>query len=225
MKKEQVIKLLKVGIITTFILLLFEIIFCLDIVNDFFANIIYNSNGIFIYLAIWFIMFLSTTFINIPAYTVLSVSASVGIMIWSWQFILTIMAAYMVGVIVDYWLGRCFGSKAVKWCAGSQEDFDKWCRVLNAKGKLWYLASVILPVFPDDLMCIVAGAVKFKFGFFVIANLIGRLVGLLVLLGFITFVGQIGGGFPVMTIIWAIFLIVEVILYIIFKKNQKTLQK
>lgn len=225
MNRDQGIKILKVAIVTTIILLLFEIIFSIDAINIFFASIIYKSNGIMVYLAIWLVMFLSTTFINIPAYTVLAVSASVGIHTWSWQFILTIMAAYIAGVVVDYWLGRWFGSKAVKWCAGSQEDFDKWCKVLNSKGKWWYLASVILPVFPDDLMCIVAGAVKFKFGFFVFANLIGRLIGLLVLLGTITLIGQIGGGFPIMIIIWGAALAIEVILYITIKKNKKILQK
>ena len=47
-----------------------------------------------------------------------------GIEVLSWQYILLVMSAYMGGCILSYWLGRWFGSKAVKWVAGSEEDFD-----------------------------------------------------------------------------------------------------
>lgn len=190
MRKEQIIKILNVAITATAIMLVCEAIFSIDTITNFFANLVYNANGWIVYAALWLVMFLSTTIINLPAYTILAGSASIGLNIWGWEFILTIMVAYMCGVIVAYWLGRLFGTKAVKWCAGSEQDFNKWSEVLNKKGKWWYLASVILPIFPDDLMCIVAGGVKFDFKFFVFANFVGRFIGLLVMLGVITLIGQ-----------------------------------
>lgn len=225
MTKEQFIKILKVAIVATFVMLLCDTIFAVDEVNNFFAKLIYEANGIVVYFVIWLVMFLSTTIINVPAYTILAASASVGINVWSIEFIVTIMLAYIVGVIIDYWLGYWFGSKAVKWCAGSQEEFDKWSAVLNQKGKWWYLLSVILPIFPDDLLCIVAGGVKFNFWFFVFSNIIGRLIGLFGMLGIITLVGHIGGNFPIMIVVWSVALIAEIVAYFMLKKNKKVCKK
>ena len=82
----------------------------------------------------------------------------------------------MTGVAIAYILGFKFGSKAVRWCAGSDEDYQKWIKVFNTKGKWYYALTVLLPVFPDDILCIVAGGVKMNFGFFMIVNFICRFI-------------------------------------------------
>jgi len=221
MKKEQIVKILKVGIIATFIMLVCEIIFSIDVVNEFFANLITNSSGVLVYLIIWLIMFLQCTILNIPAYVVLSASISVGIECFSWQYLLTVISAYTSGCILAYWLGRWFGVKAVKWCAGSQEDFDKWSNFLNKKGKWWYFGTVIFPLFPDDLLCLVAGAVKFNFAFYILSNFIGRSIGLITMIAVLKGIGLIGGNFPFMIIVWGVALVVEIIVYMIYSKKRK----
>ena len=158
MNKQQLIKILKVSMIATAIMLGFEILFSFDVITNWFGELITKS-GDWAYLVIWVIMFLQVTILNIPAYVILSASVSIGISTLSWEFILVTISAYMCGCLLAYWLGFKFGKKAVKWCAGSEEDYDKWCDVLNEKGKWWYFATVILPIFPDDLLCIVAGSV------------------------------------------------------------------
>jgi len=217
MNKEQIIKILKVMIIATLIMLIFEIIFSIDAVNDFFSNLITSSSGVVVYLIIWAIMFLQVTILNIPAYVILSASVSIGIDCFSWQYLLTVISAYMAGCILAYWLGRWFGVKAVKWCAGSQEDYDKWSEFLNKKGKIWYFATVLFPFFPDDLLCLVAGGVKFNFGFYAIANFIGRSVGLITMIAVLKGIGFIGGGFPFMIIVWTVALLAEIIAWIVLK--------
>ena len=221
MNKEQIIKILKVMLVATFIMLVFEIIFSIDAVNNFFSGLITNSNGIVVYLIIWLIMFLQCTILNLPAYVILSASVSIGLECFSWQYLLTVISAYMAGCILAYWLGRWFGVKAVKWCAGSEEDFVKWSEFLNKKGKLWYMATVIFPFFPDDLLCLVAGGVKFNFGFYTIANFIGRSIGLVTMIAVLKGIGFIGGGFPFMIIVWAVALLGEIIALIVLKYKKK----
>lgn len=219
MNREQLIKILKVMIVATLIMFVCEIIFSIQAVNDFFAGLITNSSGVVIFLVIWLIMFLQCTVLNIPAYVVLSASISVGIECFSWQYLLTVISAYMSGCILAYWLGRWFGVKAVKWCAGSEEDFNKWSDFLNKKGKWWYFITVIFPFFPDDLLCLVAGGVKFNFAFYSISNFIGRSIGLVAMIGTLKLIGNIGGGFPFMIIVWGIALLVEMVMFIILKKK------
>lgn len=220
MKKEQILKILKVAIIMTLIILVVEIIFSIPIINNWFASLITSSKGWVVYLVIWFIMFLQTTVLNIPAYVVLSASVSVGINTLSVLYIVVVLSAYLAGCLLAYWIGYKFGKKAVKWCAGSEEDYEKWSKVLNKKGKWWYFATVIFPMFPDDILCLVAGAVKFNFPFYILSNIIGRGIGLVTMLLFLELMGSMGGGFPYMVIVWAIALLVEIIIYFVLKKKE-----
>lgn len=220
-RNEQIIKILKVSMIATSIVILGEIIFAIPDVNIFFENIIKNSQKSYVWLILWLLMFLQVTVLPIPAYVILSASVSIGISTLSWEFILVTISAYMCGCLLAYWLGWKFGKKAVKWCAGSEEDYDKWCDILNAKGKWWYLITVVFPFFPDDLLCIVAGSVKFNFWFYTISNLIGRTIGLVTMLYALRLIGMIGGGFPFMIIVWGVALLAELIAYLVLKKKIK----
>lgn len=221
MAKEQIQRILKVCIIATVIMLIFEVIFSIPAINNFFKDWITSTSGWVVFIVIWLIMFLQCTILNIPAYVVLSASISIGLNCLSWQYLLCVITAYMAGCILAYWIGRWWGIKAVKWCAGSDEEFNKWSGILNTKGKWWYALTVILPLFPDDLLCIVAGSVRFNFVFYVIVNAIGRSIGLVAMILTLQAVGSIGGGIPLMVIVWAVALIVELILYVLIDKNKK----
>lgn len=226
MKKEQIIKILQVAIISTLIMLVAEAIFDIPAVTNWFSDIITSSKGIWIWIIIWIIMFLQVTILNIPAYVILSASTSIGIKTLSFAYIAVVLSAYMVGCLVAYWLGYKFGRKAVRWCAGSDEDYDKWSKFLNKKGKIWYFLTVIFPFFPDDLLCLVAGSVKFDFGFYTLANFVGRGIGLVTMLITLHFITNFGNGIPLMLIVWAVALIAELVFYFIIKsKNKKSEQQ
>lgn len=223
MKKEQILKFLKLGIITTIFLIAIEIIFLVPAVDNFFKGWVTNSSGWLLWLVLWVLFFLQTNVINIPAVSLLQISVHSGINVLTWQYILLVMSAYMAGCILSYWLGRWFGSKAVKWVAGSDEDFTKWTDFINKKGKIWYFLTVILPIFPDDILCIIAGSLKMDFGFYTIANLIGRSVGLITMLVVLKYIGIASSSIPFMLIIWCVGLIAELIAYFILNhKNTIT---
>ena len=125
MNKEQTVKLLKVLFIATLIMLLFEIIFSFDVINQWFAKIVTEA-GSLVYIVIWLIMFAQATILNIPAYVILSTCTTIGIQTLHWRYVSCVLSAYMLGALFAYWLGYKFGSKAVKWCAGSDEYYNKW---------------------------------------------------------------------------------------------------
>ena len=221
MTNQQLQRILKVCIIATIIMLIFDIVFSIPMIIDFFKEWITTSSGWLIFLVIWIIMFLQCTVLNIPAYVILSASVSIGLNCLSWQYLLCVITAYMAGCILAYWIGRWWGVKAVKWCAGSNEDYEKWCIVLNQKGKWYYALTVLFPFFPDDLLCIVCGSVKFDFIFFTIANLLGRTIGLIAMILTLELIGSMGGGIPIMPFVWGALLIAEcIVLAILIIKNK-----
>ena len=220
MNKEQIVRILKVCLIATAIMLGFEILFSFDVITDWFSGLVVGA-GNWVWLILWVLMFLQVTVLNLPAYVILSACVSIGINTIGWEFILITISAYMCGCLLAYWLGWKFGKRAVKWCAGSEEDYNKWCDVLNKKGKIWYLLTVLFPFFPDDMICIVCGSVRFNFWFYLFANLIGRTIGLITMLYTLLLIGKIGGGFPFMIIVWAVALVAELISYLVLKKKIK----
>lgn len=202
--KEQLNKLLKTLLIFTGIILALEIVFTIPAVEGFFVNLLDTPNRTLFYVILWFIMFFQTNILNIPAYVVLQFSLVCGVVIFEPVYLIVVFSAYVVGSVLTYWLGRWFGSKAVKWIAGNQEDFEKWCGVMSNKGKWWYVLTVPLPLFPDDMLCFVAGSVKMPFLFYFIVNFLGRGIGLVVMCYFLTYVRFMGAGFPIMLVVWAV---------------------
>lgn len=60
-----------------------------------------------------------------------------------------------IGSWIMFWLGRLFGTKILKWIVGS-EKAEKYATYL---GKAKYVLPLILlvPIFPDDIVCLGAG--------------------------------------------------------------------
>lgn len=221
MNKQQIYKLLKIALPMTVVMLVCEIIFAIPAVSTFFNDLIIKADPSLIYLVIWIIMFAQVTILNIPAYVILSASLGIGLNILSLEYIVITISAYMLGCILAYWIGRKFGTKALKWCAGSEEDYNKWSNIINNKGKWFYFATVLFPMFPDDLLCIIVGSTKFNFGLYTIFNFIGRTIGLITMCAFLKFVGMTSSSFPFMILVWAIAVIAEIILMLIVKRKMK----
>lgn len=206
----------------------FELLFSFDSITNTISGWIASIDGWIVYIIMYIVMVIQVSFIPIPVYVIvnaaiiipsinLSLSSGTG-----WIFIAVIMAAYMSGVIISYLLGRKLGSRALKWCAGDQETYDKWAKTINKKGKWWYAITVVLPVFPDDILCLIAGSVKFNFAFYILANFIGRLIGLIVMIAALQ-VMQLAnsGGFPFTTLAWGLALVALFICYIIVGQKLK----
>ncbi|MGN1060464.1 MAG: TVP38/TMEM64 family protein [Candidatus Coproplasma sp.] len=81
----------------------------------------------------------------------------------------------IAGSIVAFALGRWVGYKAVSWVVG-KDDLDKWLK--KVKGKDYLLLSImfLLPLFPDDVLCFVAGLSSMTWGYYLVMITVTRLI-------------------------------------------------
>ena len=116
--------------------------------------------------------FLQVVVLPIPG----SVSVGVGVALFGplrcsiFSFI-----GIVLGSIVAFAIGRVIGYKAVCWIVG-KEDLDKWLE--KVKGKDYLLLSImfLLPLFPDDVLCFVAGLSSITWTFFIIMIVVTRAI-------------------------------------------------
>ena len=243
--QEQITKLLWALIVCIALLLIVEIIFQIPTVKNMFgANALEDSWGqqVTVWVILWLLMYAQVTIIPVPAmpiYVFCNQTDLVGGLglagLFSFRtlfFVVFVESACIAGAVTAYWLGRTGGRRAVKWIAGDEEEYLIWSQKLNCRmGKYIYSATVVLPIFPDDILCLVAGAVKIDFGFFLIANISGRAVGTIALLVFLRlpyiasfFSSATNGGFPWALLVYSILLVVLVVMIIVWRKYCKKIQ-
>ena len=120
------------------------------------------------------IQFLQVTFIPLPAMvTTLAGTALFGPF---WASILSFIGI-MLGSVFAFWLGDKFGEKVCVWIAG-KETTEKYSKMLYEKGKYLFFLMMLFPLFPDDILCLIAGMTSMSFRFFITTILITRPIGI-----------------------------------------------
>lgn len=133
------------------------------------------STGAIAPLAFIFASFLQVTIIPIPsAVTVLAGSYLFGAFTSFFYSFIGIIA----GALFAYWLGRLIGRPYINWIAGSREEADHWLAKLNGRENVFLFFAFLFPLFPDDLLCSVAGMLPVKFHTFVIMQVVTRITGI-----------------------------------------------
>ena len=161
------------------------------------------------------LQFLQVTFLPLPA----MVTTLAGVYLFGpWETTLLSIIAIMLGRLFAFFLGRKIGVPVVKWMIG-KEDMEKWADIL-ARGKYTFFLMLVLPFFPDDILCMVAGITSITWKFFIIANIVGVTIACFTICFFTS--GQIipfsGWGIPV----WIVIGIALVVLFICsFKYKDK----
>ena len=95
----------------------------------------------------------------------------------------------VTGSVVAFAVGRWIGYKAVKWIVG-QDTLDKWLQKLKGKDYLILSIMFLLPMFPDDVLCFVAGLSSMTWPYFLVMIVITRLISVVTTsysIGFIPF--------------------------------------
>lgn len=110
------------------------------------------------------VSFLQVTFIPIPgAITILAGNYIFGAL---FSFIYSYIGM-LGGAMFAFFLGKVLGRKFVNWIAGSPETVDEWIKKLKGRENVLLFFMFLLPFFPDDLLCAVAGLFPLSyFGFF-----------------------------------------------------------
>ncbi len=122
--------------------------------------------GLFIFVAL---QFLQVTFLPLPS----TVTTLAGVYVFGpLKTALLSLAGVILGSAFAFFLGRVFGRKLVEFMVG-KETCEKWTKFLT-DAKYAFVVMMILPIFPDDVLCLVAGLTDMSWTFFVVTNLISR---------------------------------------------------
>lgn len=223
--KQNILPIIKLLIVTTFSILLFVglyFIFKVTGVIGKFNNIeelklIILSSGFWCYAVFVLLQFLQVTILPIPA----MVTTIVGVIIFG-PFIAFILStlAIILGSIFAYILGKTFGMKLLYWSIGKEKT--TYLQSKLEKGKFIFFIMMLFPLFPDDILCMLAGVINLNFKFFLITNLITRPISLFCLCflssGYIIPFSSWG------IVVWIILAIILICSFIILVKHKAKIE-
>ena len=78
-----------------------------------------------------------------------------------------------IGSVLAFGIGRWLGYKVVRWIVG-KEDLDKWLKKIKGKDYLILSIMFLLPLFPDDVLCFIAGLSSMTWGYFLVMIFVTR---------------------------------------------------
>lgn len=186
-------------------------------VNNFRRFIVSTGNkGIFIYILI---QALQVIILPVPA----AIIALAGTVVYGpfWGSVYCSIGI-LLGSYSSFLLGRTLGQKVVVWVTG-KETATKYEDVLNNSGKLFLGLAFLLPFFPDDILCLIAGITSMSFRYFFIVTTLCRPIGVI-------FMCYFGGGYVIPFSGWGLYVWIGIIILIsiavIFVyKNQKKMEE
>lgn len=204
----------------TFFVVIFAIFFFTGLIEHFrdieSARQWFDSFGVIAWLMLFLIQLLQVVVLPIPA----QITTIAGVLIFgALQCFFISAVAVIVGSLICFGIGKWLGVK-VAYKFAPKDTVDKYRKLLNKKGKVLLPLFFLLPCFPDDLLCFVAGATTMTFRYFLIITLLTRTFGI----GCICWFGSgelipfSGWGIPVW-IILGIVLITVVVLVLKYQDN------
>ena len=173
-KKQLIVRITIAITVITLIALLIYILFELLGINGISQEEIQTfieSTGAIAPLTFILITFAQVTLIPIPgAITILAGNYLFGAL----EAFIYSYIGVLLGSMVAFFLGRLIGRRFVNWMAGGKENADKWIDRLKGREKVAMFFMFLLPMFPDDLLCAIAGMLKYSTLEFFILQLITR---------------------------------------------------
>lgn len=176
-KKKIIRTVIVLLAITLFLLLIYLILVWTGLWEK--LNSVEKLKNLILSLGIWgritfvAIQFLQVTFIPVPSpMLILAGSLIYGPL----QAGLLSLAGILLGSGFAFFLGRTFGKKLVTFMVG-EESQKKWTKLLG-ECKYSFVIMMLLPCFPDDILCLVAGLTDMSWTFFMVTQFISRPIGI-----------------------------------------------
>lgn len=175
-----------------------------------------GQKGMFVYVLIQIIQVL---FVPIPAMIITLTGVAIyGPLLGSMLCTLGVL----IGSYGSFLIGRVFGVKLVTWIVG-HENATKYADLINKRGKFFLIIAFLLPLFPDDILCLIAGITTMKFKHFFWITLITRPIGVICMSYF-------GGGYIIPFTGWGLFvwpfiLILAVVAVVVSTKYQPQIEQ
>ena len=118
------------------------------------------------------LQYLQVTILPLPSI----VTTLVGVTLFgAWKASVYSVIAIYLGSITAFFIGRKLGKKAVVWMVG-EESLQKWQSKLKGKDNFILTAMFFLPMFPDDILCFIAGLSSMSNMYFIVMIAIARIV-------------------------------------------------
>ena len=174
-----------------------------------------QTTGAWMPVAYIVLQYLQVVILPIPS----NVSTAVGVALFGpYQTMLYSLGGIILGSFTAFFIGRKLGSKAVAWMVG-EETMLKWQNKIKGKDNLFLTVMFLLPFFPDDVLCFIAGLSSMTTVYFSIMICICRLISVATTCVFLDLI-------PVTELwglaVWAgIIVAIAVVFIIIYKKMDK----
>ena len=163
------------------------------------------------------INFIQTTLLPIPNFFTIIVGTYIFDPITT--TILTFIGVF-TGSMINFAIGKFLGKKAVCWIVG-KETVEKYLDSFKGREKFVISSMLLLPGFPDDIICIIAGLTKMTWKYFIISVLLFRPLPLIINVYFGTIIPLYGWGL----VVWAVIIILYVLLGRYIALNWKIVDK
>ena len=105
-------------------------------------------------------------------------AAAGGLLFGTWPAFFLTYGAVMAGSLLVFWLARTLGRDFVDRVV-SRKLAEKYQKGIREKTTVFLALAFLLPYFPDDMLCILAGLTPITFGRFALLALFTRPWGLL----------------------------------------------
>ena len=121
----------------------------------------------------------------------------------------------------SFLMGKIFGYRVAVWIAG-ESSVIKYTNILNEKGKFFLTVAFLLPLFPDDMLCLISGITPMTFKTFAIIASITRPIG-------VVFMSFFGGGYIIPfsgwgLFVWPVILVIAIVAVIVVYKYQTQIE-
>lgn len=177
-------------------------------------KIIEDTGSLSVWIYILF-CFLQVVLLPVPG----SVAVAVGVALFGpFKSAIFSFIGIVIGSFVAFAIGRWVGYRTVCWIVG-KEDLDKWLDKIKGKDYLILSIMFLLPMFPDDVLCFVAGLSSMTWPYFSIMIILTRILSSFTTaysFEFIPFTTWWG------ILIWIIiFVLVGLAFYLVYKYSDK----
>lgn len=226
-RKEVLFKTL----ISLYILALFCLIVCFILQKTSFFAVIKDSDSLQAYLEnsgawmpIFYILLQYLQVVVLPIPSIVSTVAGVALF-GPFKTTIYSLIGILLGSLTAFFIGRKLGNKAVAWMVG-EETLEKWQKKLKGKDNLVLTLMFLLPVFPDDILCFVAGLSTMSFVYFIVMILISRVLAITTTCYSINFIPfDTWWGLLIWGILFALLIVAFILIYRNLDKIQNALSK
>lgn len=221
--RERLLKALLGG----YIFLFFSLVFLYILQKTGFFAVIKDEKSFQEYLqktGVWmpllYILFQFLQVVILPVPSIVSTIAGIALF-GAFKTLVYSFIGIVIGSFAAFLVGRKLGNKAVLWIVG-EDALKKWKRKLKGKDNLFLSVMFLLPFFPDDVLCFLAGLSSMSWWYFTWIILFSRALGIAATCFSVDFI-------PFNTwwgiVIWCIFALILTAVFVIVYKNMEKIQQ